>query len=467
MTNTIINRGSFPENLKLAQVTPIYKKDDPFTEKNYRPVSILPTLSKIYERVISDQLSLHFENIFHSFLAAFRPTFGCQTTLLRLVEDWKKALDENLYIGAILMDLSKAFDCLPHLIIEKLKAYGLTEQSCQLMHSYLSGIKQRVKLGNCISKWQNIIKGVPQGSILGPLIFNIFMNDIFYFLEKSTLYNYADDNTVSYCHKIYQIVLSVLQIESTTMIAWFNDNHMQANPGKFQAIAVGQKSASVIKDFKIDGTEIKCEEQVKLLGIEIDFLLNFDAQISIICKKVAPQLNVLQRLSKFLNENTRLTVFKSFIRSNFNFCPIIWHFCSQTNTEKLEKLQYRALRIVYNDFQSSYEDLLHRVNTTTLHLGRMQSIAIETFKCLNGIAPEYIRDLVKLKDNKYNFRYENMLQLPTVRTSRYGKNSFRFEAARVWNSLPNEIRCANNFKEFKRLVHTWTGPGCKCSMCQL
>ena len=214
------------------------------------------------------------------------------------------------------------------------------------------------------------------------------------------------------------------------MIEWFNDNHMQANPGKFHVIAVCQKSASVIKDFKIAGTEIKCEEQVKLLGIEIDFLLNFDAQISIICKNVARQLNVLQRLSNFLNENTRLTVFKSFIRSNFNFCPIIWHFCSQTNTEKLEKLQHRALRIVYNDFQSSYEDLLHRVNTTTLHLGRMQSIAIETFKCLN------IRDLVKLKNNKYNFRYENMLQLPTVRTSRYGKNSFRFEAARVWNSLP-------------------------------
>ena len=152
-------------------------------------------------------------------------------------------------------------------------------------------------------------------------------------------------------------------------------------------------------------------------------------EFQIICKKVARQLNVLQRLSKFLNENTRLTVFKSFIRSKFNFCPIIWHFCSQTITEKLEKLQYSALRKVHNHFQSSYEDLLHRDNTTTLHLGRLQSIAIETFKCLNGIAPEYIRDLVKLKDNKYNFRYGNVLQLPTVRTSRYGKNSFRFEAA--------------------------------------
>ena len=99
----------------------------------------------------------------------------------------------------------------------------------------------------------------------------------------------------------------------------------------------------------------------------------------------------------------------------------------------------------------------------------MKSIAIETYKCLNGIAPEYIRDLVKYKNAKYNFRYENMLQLPTVRTSRYGKkkNSFRFEAARVWNSLPNEIRCAENMKEFKRLVHTWTGLKCKCTMCQL
>ena len=238
-------------------------------------------------------------------------------------------------------------------------------------------------------------------------------------------------------------------------------------PGKFQAIAVGQKSSSVINEFNIAGTKIKCEDQVKLLGIEIDVLIKFDAQISIICKKVARQLNVLQRLCKFLNDHTRLTVFKSFIKSNFNFCPVVWHFCSQTNTEKLEKLQYRALRIVYNDYQASYDELLKRVNTTTLHLGRMQSIALETFKCLNGIAPEYIRDLVKFKDNKYNFRYENMLQVPTVRTSRYGKNSFRFEAARVWNSLPNEIRCAKSFKEFKGLIHTWSGPKCKCSMCQL
>ena len=170
MANTILNRGKFPESLKLAQVTPIYKKEDPFIEKNYRPVSILPTLSKLYKRVISDQLTSYFENVFNPFLTAFRPTFGCQTTLLRLVEDWKKALDDNLYVGAILMDLSKAFDCLPHdLIIQKLKAYGLSNHACQLMNSYLSDRKQRVKLGNIVSQWKNIIKGVPQGPFLDPL----------------------------------------------------------------------------------------------------------------------------------------------------------------------------------------------------------------------------------------------------------------------------------------------------------
>ena len=103
---------------------------------------------------------------------------------------------------------------------------------------------------------------------------------------------------------------------------------------------------------------------------------------------------------------------------------------------------------------------------TTLHLNRMKNIAVEAFKRLNALSPEYIRDIVKYKCSNYNFRYENMAEIPTVRTTRYGKNSFRFESARVWNSLPNEMRKAENFKEFKRLIRTWTGPECKCSMCQ-
>ena len=118
---------------------------------------------------------------------------------LRIIEDWKKALDDNKFIAAILMDLSKAFDCLPHnLLMLKLEAYGLSENSLKLLKSYLENRRQRIKIGNNYSEWDTLIKGVPQGSILDPVLFNVFITDIFHFVQDSTIYNYADDNALSY-----------------------------------------------------------------------------------------------------------------------------------------------------------------------------------------------------------------------------------------------------------------------------
>ena len=160
--NLCAKLNQFPHDLKSAQVCPIYKKDDPFIKKNYRPVCILTSHSKIFEDMMFIQLTEHFNSIFDNYLAAFRKGFGCQTTLLRLAEDWKKDLDKQQYVGAVLIDLSKAFDCLPHdLITAKLSAYGLSVDACDILNSYLSNRKQRVKLGQFQSNWLNIIKGVP------------------------------------------------------------------------------------------------------------------------------------------------------------------------------------------------------------------------------------------------------------------------------------------------------------------
>ena len=214
------------------------------------------------------------------------------------------------------------------------------------MASYLSNRTQRVKIGRVVSSWAKMIKGVPQGSILGPLIFNIFINDIFYFITHSKIYNYADDNTVSYWHREVNILKKNFGKDGITLIDWFDYKQMQGNPDKFQAVAVGVKSFEQVKHFTLAGVDIPCEENVKLLGVELDFMLNFDKQIKNMCMKAARQLNVLQMLSKFLSVETRHLIFKSFIQSNFNYCPLVRHFCSKANTEKLEKLQYRALRIV-------------------------------------------------------------------------------------------------------------------------
>ena len=204
--------------------------------------------------------------------------------------------------------------------------------------------------------WEKVQKGVPQRSILVPLLFNVFINDIFYFIHKSNLYNYADDNMLSFHSPDFEKVISVLQEESAILIKWFSFNCMQANPEKFQAIAVGKNTCDKNPIFNIGDANISCDEIVKLLGVDIDFKLNFEYHITIICKKAVQQLNILKRIGKNLSELNRLTIFHTFILSNFNLCPLSWYFCSEKNTKKIEKVQERAFRFAYFDYTSSYDD---------------------------------------------------------------------------------------------------------------
>ena len=164
------------------------------------------------------------------------------------------------------------------------------------MESYLSDRKQQIKIGNVVSSWAEIKKGVPQGSILGPLLFNDFINDNFYFIKNCDLYNYADDNTLSFHSPDFDKILKVLQSEGKILIDWFCFNCMQANPNKFQAIAVGKRTHEKSPTFNFGSINITCDEVVKLLGIDIDFRLSFDNHISNICKKAARQLNILKRI---------------------------------------------------------------------------------------------------------------------------------------------------------------------------
>ena len=467
LINKSIDQSVFPEKLKAAQVSPLFKKNNSLDKSNYRPISVLPTISKFYERAIFDQLMEFLNNHFNPLLSAFRSGFGCQTALLRIIEDWKKALDDNKFIAAILMDLSKAFDCLPHnLLMLKLEAYGLSENSLKLLKSYLENRRQRIKIGNNYSEWDTLIKGVPQGSILGPVLFNVFINDIFHFVQDSTIYNYADDNTLSYSDTNINTVVKTLENDSINLIDWFSKNLMKANSDKFQAIAIGPKTNKHNLSFDLKGNKITCEENVKLLGITVDSHLNFDKHISEICKKASQQLNILKRIGKYLNRLGRLTIYYSFILSNFNYCPVTWHFCSEKNTKKIEKIQERALRFIYEDYENTYENLLKKSKLPSLRIRRLRTIAVETFKIIHKQSPSYLHDIISIKDQKYNFRHQDKAVLPRVRTTRYDLNSFRYNAAQIWNELPNHFRQETSLEHFKNIIHTWNGSSCQCSACR-
>ena len=270
-------------------------------------------------------------------LSAYRKNYSTQHVLLRLIESWRRCLDENKVIGAVLMDLSKAFDCLSHeLLIAKLDAYGFNENTIKLVYSYLMNRKQSVKIKVSLSALKRILSGVPQGSILGPILFNIFINDLFYFVGEDSLHNFADDNTISGNALSLNKLIQELQTLTEGTISWFDQNHMIANPSKFHAIVIRKhrKDTEGI-EININGKVLKIESEVPLLGIMLDNRLTFDIHIGNICKKAANQLNALKRLAYCLKYMQRKILAQSFNTSSFNYCPVVWHFCSAKNLHKI------------------------------------------------------------------------------------------------------------------------------------
>ena len=464
--NNSLSNGTFPECLKQANITPVFKKDDCLDKTNYRPVSILPLLSKVYERVIYNQLSDHVEQYFSSILCGFRKGRSTQHALFKLLQSWQKELDQYGYVGTVLMDLSKAYDCIPHeLLLAKLEAYGLNKKSLNLVLDYLSDRKQRTKISSSYSSWYNIVKGVPQGSILGPLLFNIFINDMFFFVSRSEICNFADDNTLYNCNKNLLRVFKNLQFDVKNTLKWFKVNSLKANPEKFQFMVLGsKKNKSYILD--IDGIKITDTHEVKLLGVTIDKELKFDKHIENLCKNATYKLHALRRLRKYLTLDKAKLLANSFIHSQFNYAPLIWMFASKTLISKVNKLHYRTLQVVHNDYDHSYEELLNTINDVSIHQKHLRYLVTEIYKSIRNLNPEFMWEYFQQKPTTYRLRNGSLLALPPARSTRYGINSLLFRSSLIWNTLPNTIKTSSTVTELKIKLKALGNIHCSCNVCR-
>ena len=210
--NFCIENSIFPSDLKVADVTPAFKNKSKTSKDDFRPISILPNISKIYEKCLYNQMETYFDNLLSKYQCGFRKGFNAQDCVVSMIEKWKESVDSGGAFGAFMTDLSKAFDCLHHeLLIAKLDAYGFDIKSMKLIQQYLSNRKQRVKEGNTYSSWKEIYYEIPHGSILGPLIFNIFLCDLFYFLEGVAVASYADDTTPYTANKTNDLVIKEIE----------------------------------------------------------------------------------------------------------------------------------------------------------------------------------------------------------------------------------------------------------------
>ena len=363
------------------------------------------------------------------------------------------------------MDLSKAFNCVPHnLLVAKLHAYGFDMSVLILFYSYLKNRKQSVKINNVFSSFMVLVSGVPQGSILGPILFNIFMNDLVYFI-KSDLGNYADDNSISDAAKTIPELIQILERESDNAINWFRNNDMIVNPDKFQAIIINRNPRDEnTYTLRFDGKEVHTSPEVVLLGIEIDNNLNFNKHIQQLIKKAAEQLNFLSRKNKLLNQNAKKVVIESFVLANFNYCPLVWHFCSSESMKRQERIQERAFRLLLNDYESDYDQLLSAVNKPSLEIRRLKLLATEIFKTINNLNPSYMKEFFQL--NSRRDITSKKLVVQSQNSKKYGTNTLRSLGPKIWNSLSVDIRTSNSLSTFKELIKTWSGPKCQCNNCK-
>ena len=232
-------------------------------------------------------------------------------------------------------------------------------------------------MNNSFSDWCNIISGVPQGSILGPLLFNIYINDIFYFINKSDIANYADDNTPYVIEKTIDSLLESLENDTTALIKWFKDNYLKLNADKCHLLISNHSRGIVIN---VEEERIECETSVKLIGVTLDNKLNFNDHVSNICKNANQKLHALARISNFMSQNKLRTLIKAFVESQFGYCPLIWMFHSRTLNNRINRLHERALRLVYKKSDLNFEELLRKDNSFSIHQRNLQKLATEIYK---------------------------------------------------------------------------------------
>ena len=348
------------------------------------------------------------------------------------------------------------------MLIAKLEAYDFDYISLKVVASYLKKRYQRVRINSRYSSWYEIIFGVPQGSILGPLLFNIYLCDFFFFLENSNIVNYADDNTPYAMACDVESVVAKLEREYNILFQWLKFNYLKANPDKSHLL-LNEKDPNLFA--MVNNHKITNSETVKMLGITIDNELKFNEHVSKLCKKASQKLHALSRISHFMNLKKRRMIMNAFIQSQFGYSPLVWMFYSRDLNNRINSIHLRALQIVYSDYHSSFIELLKLDNSFTVHERNIQTLAIEIYKVVHNLSPEIMKEVFVLKKEKL-YCSRQIFETRNVRTEHYGVDTLSFLGPKIWALVPNGMKEAKNLQEFKRRIRLWKPTKCPCRLCK-
>ena len=347
LINKSISEGTFPALWKRAIVTPIPKKKcDALTD--YRPISVLPVVSKILERVIHNQLTIHLlvNELLSDSQSGFRAGHSTQDVLLHVTEKWRQDIDEGRYVGAGFLDLKKAFDCVNHkILLEKALYYGIRGIEMKWLTSYLSERSQQVCLNGNLSESGDVTIGVPQGSILGPLLFVLYTNDMPRAILHSCINMYADDTEIHYANKELSLVEKRLQEDLYALESWMSSNRLKFNVKKSCIMLVGTRQKLKDKSISVflSGLQLEQVMHIKYLGLIIDSHLKWDEHINYVLKRVRNKLDSIGRL-KPLPPRLLTFLYLVYVLPIFDYCDIVWSPSTINKAMQLERLHHKVTR---------------------------------------------------------------------------------------------------------------------------
>ena len=456
--NSSITEGVVPDDMKIAKVKPLHKKNSKLDVGNYRPVSILCIVSKILERAVYVQFEsfLRTNNLIYEHQSGFRKSHSTDTCLIYLLDYIRTNSSKGLLTGMVMMDLQKAFDTVNHdILCDKLDILGV--KSISWFKSYLSGRYQKVSIGKVFSDSIPITCGVPQGSILGPLLFLCYVNDMVTSIDSDCkLILYADDSTILFSHKDPKIIAQKLGKVLERCSDWLVDNKLSLHLGKTECMLFGSKSKiNKLQNFSISCNDqtIKSSSEVKYLGLNIDCYLSGDKIVKSILSKVNGRLHFLYRYKNCLSEEIKKQLCPALLLCHFDYSSSSWY-------EGLSKSLKHKLQVAQNKVVRFIKDYTPRTSVTNKVLSDLKLLNVNDrvrqlrlnhiHKVYYNKSPSYLKELFKvcrisnLRSSNFNF------VLP--QNDSYVKNTFFYNATKDWNSLPDNIRSIDNIQRFKTKV---------------
>ena len=458
----------FPDAWKIGRVQPIYKSGDKSSPNNYRPITILPVISKVIEKAIHSELMsfLTRNSILCPNQFGFRPNHSCETALLCMIDEWSRNVDDKEMNGLIFLDLRRAFDTVNHqLLLRKLSKYGCSVGSLSWFDSYLSHRKQYVSVENNKSTIKDINIGLPQGSILGPLLFVLFINDLPQSIPNGSVFMYADDTTISVSGSTKFEIETQLNDVMKLTYEWLIRNKLILNIDKTKVMLLGSRQRINLmpdKDLHVNVNDrpIACVNEYKCLGVIIDSYLDFRSHTYKVAKEVKQKLGILRRLKTSFSVQQLSQIYWGYVMPHMLYCCNVWTGRSDVNYDILNRLHKRAAYLISKlTYETPSNVIFNQLSWPTLDTLFWKTACCTMFKLVHNLAPPILSSRIVLRDSVItrNSRRSNkmILKLPKCRTVYY-QNSFLYSGGSRWNNLPDNVRLESRLSSFKLLLESVT-----------